>query len=244
MRLKYLASFIVLVLIVFLIYKFLIIGWHPEPNDISPMPAKLTHKPSLQAKEKQSQEYVNPPWSDFVYPAQVNIRDPFQLNEPQIEPEIREKKTASFLMLTGVVYNEQNPIAIFTIDRGGNSYLVKENDAILDFTVKKILKRSVILRRADTDIEFKVFDEVNLLKSQTARAPSQEMTNASNNSGIRRDNETVTGKRNEMSLGMKNEVDTEAEDKIKIIGNSFNNKHKTIIPALKQRAKVLLNQKR
>ncbi|HIE28396.1 TPA: hypothetical protein EYP66_14040 [Candidatus Poribacteria bacterium] len=167
MRLKYLASFIGIVLIFFLIYKFLIVGWRPEQNDTSPMPTKLTHKLSLQSKEKQPEEYVNPPWSDFVYPTQVGMRDPFQLSEPRVESQIGEKKPPSLLMLTGVLHSEQNPIAIFT-DRRGNSYLVKENDAILDFTVKKILKRSVILGRADTDMEFKVFNEESLLKFKTA----------------------------------------------------------------------------
>jgi len=163
MKLKYLVIFMAIVLIPFFVYQiFIAMGWKSNPKNIpSTQPKSLEKEKDLASfpppKSRQHRN-KNLPWSDFVYPDSVGMRNPFQLEEIKTESLIVEKKSPSFVILTGVLHSEQNPFAIFT-DESGENYLVKENEPILDYTVKKILQRSVILKKDDADLEFKVFDE-------------------------------------------------------------------------------------
>ena len=94
---------------------------------------KPTHDPQINALHK-----------DFVYPSDVT-RDPFK----QVSaPEAQQKPTAQqpTIMLTGVIWDAENPIAIIT-DSDSNSYIVKVGEKVNRAKVLTIRPRSITIER-------------------------------------------------------------------------------------------------
>ena len=136
LKLKYLIVPITATAMIFFIYQFFnVIKWPEKSNDHLSSDTK-SNIPS----DKQSEVIISISRSDFIYPDDDSIREPFRQNPTQEEPivEIAEHDT---ITLTGVVYNDQEPIAIFD-DGKGHTYLVKENEKIFD-SVKRIFGPSV-----------------------------------------------------------------------------------------------------
>ena len=86
------------------------------------------------------------------------MRDVFQRHYPDIATPEQSAPSPLSLILTGVIYQKRNPIAIL-VDGRSKSYLAKVNDTILDYTVLKIEPRSVILKQRETQIKLTVFKE-------------------------------------------------------------------------------------
>ena len=107
---------------------------------------------TVSAPPKSSEKRLNYIGADFVYESSDGIRDVFQRQNPEVTPQAKSASPSPSLILTGIIYNEHNPIAIF-MDGQNKSYLARVNDTILDFTVLKIELRSVILNHEDTQIE-------------------------------------------------------------------------------------------
>ncbi|MBM3238563.1 hypothetical protein FJZ31_19890 [Candidatus Poribacteria bacterium] len=130
------------------------------PSIFSPPPvppAVGSHlPPSVSAPQKSSEQPFNHIGADFVYPSSDELRNIFQLYQEVVTPQAKNVQPPRPLILTGVIYNEHNPLVIF-MDGQNKSYLARVNDTILDYTVLKIEPRSVILKHADTRIELKVF---------------------------------------------------------------------------------------
>jgi len=124
---------------------------------------KSSVPPSVSAPQKKgherkasSEQPFNHIGADFVYPSGDELRNIFQLYQEVVTPQAKNVQTPPPLILTGVIYNKHNPLAIF-MDGQNKSYLARVNDTILDYTVLKIEPRSVILKHADTRIELRVF---------------------------------------------------------------------------------------
>ena len=87
---------------------------------------------------------INALHKDFIYPANVT-RDPFK----QVSvPEAQQKPTAKqpTIMLTGVIWDTENPIAIIT-DSDSNSYIVKVGEKVNRAKVLTIRPRSITIER-------------------------------------------------------------------------------------------------
>ncbi|MBC8233036.1 hypothetical protein H8E77_26120 [bacterium] len=110
--------------------------------------------PAVSVPPQSSEHRFNYIGADFVYPKGNGMRDIFQPYYPI--PQAKNEPFSPSLILTGVIYNENKPLAIL-MDGQNKSYLARVNDTILDFTVLKIEPRSVILNRGDTRTELKVF---------------------------------------------------------------------------------------
>jgi len=112
--------------------------------------------PAVSVPPQSSEHRFNYIGADFVYPKGNVMRDVFQ--PYYLTPQAKNELSSPSLILTGVIYNENKPLAIF-MDGQNKSYLARVNDTILDFTVLKIEPRSVILNRGDTRTELKVFKD-------------------------------------------------------------------------------------
>jgi hypothetical protein len=121
------------------------------PHSVS-APQKKGHE-----RKASSEQRFNHIGADFVYPSIDGLRNVFQLYHEVVTPQAKNLQTPLPLILTGVIYNERNPIAILMDGENKKSYLARVNDTILDFTVLKIEPRSVILNHLDTRIELRVF---------------------------------------------------------------------------------------
>ncbi|RLF42985.1 MAG: hypothetical protein DRN29_10725 [Thermoplasmata archaeon] len=141
--------------------------------DLITVPSNRIETPSARRiirKEKNSSPFLkdslkekDAPWINFVYPAQTDVRDPFRRGE--VREHGGKPQYGIFsppLILTGIIYNERNPIAILK-DNKGNTYLARKGETVLGYTVRDILRRSVILRKMRMEMELKVFDEDRLL---------------------------------------------------------------------------------
>jgi hypothetical protein len=125
------------------------------------------------SKEIQGEINTSKPWSDFVYPVDSGIRDPFQQNSADNEPPVEIAQNNS-VILTGIVYSDQDPIAIFD-DGNGQTYLIRESEKILDFKVEKILPRSALIDRNGEKIKLEVFDDSRPYKSESQTPNKQEL---------------------------------------------------------------------
>lgn len=152
----------------FILFFFISTHWRSEENNISTAPSKVAPEkqksPNISDIPQQKERRSEPIGADFVYPNGDDMRDVFQRYHAEVKPRAEGSPPPPFLILTGVIYKEPNPIAILA-DGRKNSYLAKVNDTVLDFTVKKIEPRSVILKRGSTEIELKVFTDKEILKA-------------------------------------------------------------------------------
>jgi hypothetical protein len=108
-------------------------GEKPAANSEIHIAEKPTHDSQPNALHK-----------DFVYPANVE-RDPFK----QVStPEVQQKPTAQqpTIMLTGVIWDAENPIAIIT-DSDSNSYIVKVGEKVNRTKVLTIWPKSITIER-------------------------------------------------------------------------------------------------
>lgn len=81
---------------------------------------------------------------DFVYPADVT-RDPFkQVSAPEAQQKPTGKQPT--IMLTGVIWDAESPIAIVT-DSDSNSYIVKVGEKVNRTKVLTIRPRSITIER-------------------------------------------------------------------------------------------------
>jgi hypothetical protein len=139
-------------------------GFRSSELNTSIPPSAFHLPPSVSAPQKKgherkasSEQQFNHIGADFVYPSIEGLRNIFQLYQEVVTPQAKNLQTPLPLILTGVIYNEHNPIAILMDSENKKSYLARVNDTISDFTVLKIEPRSVILNRMDTRIELRVF---------------------------------------------------------------------------------------
>ena len=116
--------------------------------------------PAVSVPPQSSEHRFNYIGADFVYPKGNGMRYVFQRYHPIVTPSGKNEPYSPSLILTGVIYNENKPLAIL-MDGQNKSYLAEENKhyPILGFTVLKIKPRSVILNRGDTRTELKVFKD-------------------------------------------------------------------------------------
>jgi len=114
--------------------------------------------PAVSVPPQSSEHRFNYIGADFVYPKGNGMRDVFRRYHPIVTPSGKNEPPSLSLILTGVIYNENKPLAIL-MDGQNKSYLARVNDTILDFTVLKIEPRSVILNRGDTLTELRVFKD-------------------------------------------------------------------------------------
>jgi hypothetical protein len=81
---------------------------------------------------------------DFVYPADV-ARDPFkQVSAPEAQQKPTDKQPT--IMLTGVIWDPESPIAIIT-DSDSNSYIVKVGEKVNRAKVLTIRPKSITIER-------------------------------------------------------------------------------------------------
>ncbi len=81
---------------------------------------------------------------DFVYPADVT-RDPFkQVSAPEAQQKPTDKQPT--IMLTGVIWDAESPIAIIT-DSDSNSYIVKVGEKVNSAKVLTIRPKSITIER-------------------------------------------------------------------------------------------------
>ena len=98
---------------------------------------------SIAEKPTQDPQF-NALHKDFAYPSDV-MRDPFK----QVSaPEAQQKPTAQqpTIMLTGVIWDAENPIAIIT-DSDSNSYIVKVGEEVNRAKVLTIRPKSITIER-------------------------------------------------------------------------------------------------
>ncbi len=118
----------------------------------------------LADEQSEGEQQFKPIGADFVYPNHDGMRDIFQPHHPKVTPQKKSGPPSLSLILTGVIYDEQTPLAIL-VDRHNKSYLAGVDDTILDFTVLKIESGSIILNREGTQIELKVFKDKEIFKT-------------------------------------------------------------------------------
>lgn len=132
----------------------------PESESITiPTGKKPADTSGIHTAEKTTHDSpINALHKDFVYPADVT-RDPFK----QVSvPDIQQKPTAKqpTIMLTGVIWDPENPIAIIT-DSDSNSYILKVGEKVNSTKVLTIRPRSVTIEK-DGKIEDLILWPANL----------------------------------------------------------------------------------
>ena len=161
---KYLRFFIAITAVFICIYLIFEIIMVPSNRTGVFSAQRITRKErNLGPSLKDNLKGKDAPWINFVYPAQTDVRDPFRRGE--VREHGGKPQYGIFsppLILTGIIYNERNPIAILK-DNKGNTYLARKGETVLGYTVRDILRRSVILRKMRMEMELKVFDEDRLL---------------------------------------------------------------------------------
>jgi hypothetical protein len=80
---------------------------------------------------------------DFVYP-EDGTRDPFQQVSNPVAIRQPPGNGLSFIMLTGIIWDEENPVAII-VDSEDNSYLVRAGEEINETKVIAIQPRSITI---------------------------------------------------------------------------------------------------
>jgi hypothetical protein len=106
---------------------------------------KLAVASEIHTAEKPTHNsQINALHKDFVYPADV-IRDPFkQVSVPEAQQKPTDKQPT--IMLTGVIWDTKNPIAIIT-DSDSNSYIVKVGAKVNRAKVLTIRPKSITIER-------------------------------------------------------------------------------------------------
>jgi hypothetical protein len=110
------------------------------PTGKKPAATSETHIAEKPTQDSQ----INAIHRDFVYPADVT-RDPFQqVSVPNAEQKpIAQQPT---IMLTGVIWDAENPIAIIT-DSDSNSHIVKVGEEVNRAKVLTIRPKSITIER-------------------------------------------------------------------------------------------------
>jgi hypothetical protein len=110
------------------------------PTGKKPAAASEIHTAEKPTRDSQ----LNALHKDFVYPAGVT-RDPFkQVSAPEAQQELTDKQPT--IMLTGVIWDAENPIAIIT-DSDSNSYIVKVGEKVNRSKVLTIRPKSITIER-------------------------------------------------------------------------------------------------
>ena len=86
-------------------------------------------------------------YRDFVYPMD-NTRDPFQKTPTLADAQepLQDAVTQLNIMLTGIIWNEENPVAIIA-DSDNNSYLVRTGEEIRKAKVLNIQPGGITIER-------------------------------------------------------------------------------------------------
>lgn len=106
--------------------------------------------------------------TDFVYPTD-RTRDPFSLAIVNTtEQSIVDKPITPLPILTGVIWDENNPIAILT-DNSRRSYMVRKNAQVMSLRVTDIYPRSVSIERDGQEYELKLWKEDSGIFFQTSK---------------------------------------------------------------------------
>jgi|GEM_PF-2277295 len=117
---------------------------------VSPRGTNTTRESATTSEDKTSKETTRNseiPVShrDFVYPID-DTRDPFQQVSTLIDTRQPPSSDQPTIMLTGIIWDEEAPVAIIT-DSEGNSYLVRTGEEISRAKVLAIRPRSITIER-------------------------------------------------------------------------------------------------
>jgi hypothetical protein len=107
-----------------------------------------TSRPEVHAsKETIHSPHAAASHRDFVYPID-GARDPFQEVSTSVgtQQPLRTPVDQPIIMLTGIIWDEENPIAIIT-DSENNSYLVRTGEEISRAKVLAIRPRGVTIEK-------------------------------------------------------------------------------------------------
>ncbi len=101
--------------------------------------------------------------TDFVYPTD-RTRSPFSRTPSDVieQSEGGYKPASPLPVLTGIIWDENNPIAILT-DNNRRSYTVRKNERVMSIKVIEIYPGSVLIERDGREYELKLWDEDKLL---------------------------------------------------------------------------------
>ena len=165
MKPKRIAVIIAIFSILFVVYELVdtLVISSKSPQSRKPK-VQQAGVPLCGSDAKKAATKTDEAWRNFIYPADKHMRNPFERQTSQAQAPRKESPTTS-LTLAAILYNTQSPVAILK-DKDGASYLARENEKILDFTVKKIMERSVVLSRGGSNIRLDVFDEKKLARLQ------------------------------------------------------------------------------
>lgn len=96
--------------------------------------------------------------TDFVYPTD-GTRNPFSLAMTDFPGRaVGDKPTTALPILTGVIWDENNPIAIL-MDSNQRSYTAGKNGQVMSFKVVDIHSGRVLLEKAGKEYELKLWEE-------------------------------------------------------------------------------------
>jgi len=112
-------------------------------------PSKKASSVSVSERNTQDKQIARKDYhKNFIYPSD-SIRDPFEKFTPKPivkSPVIVPEKTTTSVILTGILWHDKNPIAIFK-DSNNNSYLAKRGEEIGSIKILDIQRNGVKIRK-------------------------------------------------------------------------------------------------
>jgi len=97
--------------------------------------------------------------TDFVYPTD-RTRNPFSRAPADVieQSDKGYKPTSPLPVLTGIIWDEKNPIAIL-MDNNRRSYTARKNGQVMSLKVIEIYPRSVLIEKDGLEYELKLWDK-------------------------------------------------------------------------------------